>query len=90
MRRRRADRRVWPCLVTYADEWRGHTGAIYKATNWEYVGLTKPERVYTIGGRMVARKAGPKTRTHADMIALGAVCQGSHRKHKFRHVEEQR
>jgi hypothetical protein len=80
------DRGKWPCLVTYADEWRGHVGAIYRATNWEYCGLTKPERVYTIGGRMIARKAGPKTRTHAQMLALGAVCEGAFRKHKFRHV----
>jgi hypothetical protein len=25
-------------LVTYADEAQGHTGSIYRATNWEYVG----------------------------------------------------
>lgn len=23
-------------LVTYADTWQNHTGAIYRATNWEY------------------------------------------------------
>ncbi len=74
---------VWPCLVTYADEWRGHTGAIYKADNWEYVGRTKPERTYQIDGRMVARKAGGRTRTHAEMIALGAQMVGSFAKHKF-------
>lgn len=77
------DRARWPCLVTYADTWRGHTGAIYRATNWQYAGLTKPERTYVINGRMVARKAGPKTRTHAEMLALGAECVGSFAKHKF-------
>lgn len=76
----------WDCLVTYADEWQGHTGAIYRAAGWEYVGLTKPERVYVIGGRMVARKAGPVTRTHAEMLALGAECVGAFSKHKFRKV----
>lgn len=77
----------WDCLVTYADEWQGHTGAIYRAAGWEYVGLTKPERVYTLNGSMVARKAGPKTRTHGDMLALGAECRGSFAKHKFvKHV----
>jgi hypothetical protein len=76
----------WECLVTYADEWQGHTGAIYLAAGWEYVGLTKPERVYVIGGRMIARKAGPKTRTHAEMLALGAECVGSFPRHKFRKV----
>ena len=74
---------VWPCLVTYADEWRGHTGAIYRADNWQYVGKTKPERTYQINGRMVARKAGGNTRTHAEMLALGAQMVGSFAKRKF-------
>lgn len=76
----------WDCLVTYADEWQGHTGAIYLAAGWEYVGLTKPERIYVRNGVMIARKAGPKTRTHADMIALGAECVGSFRRRKFRKI----
>jgi hypothetical protein len=77
------DSAVWPCLVTYADDWRGHTGSIYKADNWQYVGKTKPERTYQIDGRMVARKAGGNTRTHAEMLALGAQMVGSFSKHKF-------
>lgn len=77
------DRAAWPCLVTYADEWRGHKGAIYRADNWDYVGMTRPERVYTIGDRMVSRKAGGHTRTHAEMLALGAVMVGAFAKHKF-------
>ena len=80
------DRERWPCLVTYADTWRGHTGAIYRATNWQYVGLTKPQRTYVVNGRIVARKAGPRTRTHAEMLALGAECIGSFAKHKFVHI----
>lgn len=80
------DRERWPCLVTYADTWRGHTGAIYKATNWKYVGMTKPERTYVKDGRMIARKAGPKTRTHAEMLELGAEMVGAFAKHKFVHI----
>lgn len=77
----------WRCLVTYADEWQGHTGAIYRATNWEYLGLTKPEAVWVdANGRMVARKAGPVTRTKAEMEALGYRCLGRFAKHKFRKV----
>lgn len=75
---------AWDCLVTYADEWQGHTGTMYRAAGWEYVGRTKPERVYVLDGRMIARKAGPTTRTHAEMLALGAECVGAHSKHKFR------
>lgn len=84
--RRLIDRSRWPCLVTYADQWRGHEGGIYRADNWDYVGLTKPQKVYVINGRMTARKAGPKTRTHAEMLSLGAECLGSFAKHKFTRV----
>lgn len=84
--RRQIDRTLWPCLVTYADEWQGHTGTIYRADNWEYLGMTKPEPTYTLNGRMVARKAGPTTRTHEEMLKLGAVMIGKFAKHKFRHV----
>lgn len=81
--RRLIDRAAWPCLVTYADTWRGHTGEIYKLDNWTPAGQTKPERTYTLDGRMIARKAGPKTRTQAEMAALGAVAVGSFPKFKF-------
>lgn len=81
--RKLIDRALWPCLVTYADEWRGHTGAIYRADNWQYIGKTRAERVYVVNGRMTARKAGPHTRTHAEMLALGAELIGSFSKHKY-------
>lgn len=51
------------------------------------IGPTKPERVYTKNGRMLARKAGGRTRTHAEMLALGAVCLGAFAKHKFRRMD---
>lgn len=88
--RRRIDRERWPCLVSYADEWQGHTGAIYLADNWRFVGKTKPERVYVRNGRMVARKAGQRTRTHAEMLALGAECVGEFPRLKFVHIVEPR
>lgn len=80
---RMIDRQRWPVLVTYADSWRGHTGAIYRACGWQYDGETKPEAVYTINGRMTARKAGGRTRTHAEMLKLGAVCHGRFSKARF-------
>ncbi len=80
------DRGKWPCLVTYADEMQGHTGAIYRATNWEYCGMTAKEATWFLNGRMVARKAGPKTRTKAEMEAIGAEMVGRFAKHKFRHI----
>lgn len=76
----------WELLLTYADPSQGHTGAIYRATGWEYDGLSKPERAYFIGEKMVSRKCGPKTRTHEEMLALGAECRGSVAKHRFKMV----
>jgi hypothetical protein len=83
---RAIDRTRWPCLVTYADQAQGHTGTIYKATNWTYSGLTAAESIFTLNGRMVSRKAGPTTRTRTEMIALGAHISGTSRKHKFVHT----
>lgn len=80
---RMIDRTRWHTLVSYADDWRGHKGKIYYGAGWKYCGETKPEAVYTINGRMVARKAGGKTRTHAEMLALGAVFEGRFKKHRF-------
>ena len=80
------DRGRWPVLVTYADEWQGHDGGIYKALHdagWIHEGWTKPEKTYLIRGRMISRKAGLKTRTHSEMLALGAECVGSFRRKKF-------
>ena len=82
------DRGRWPCLVTYADEWQGHSGSIYRACNWNYVGKTKPEAVFVKAGRMVARKAGPKTRTKAEMSELGAELKGRFAKHKYVNINE--
>lgn len=83
------DRDRWPVLVTYADEWQGHTGGIYKAladAGWHEDGFSKPERTYVDqAGRMVSRKAGPKTRTHAEMLAMGCECIGSFRRKRFVH-----
>ena len=75
----------WTSLVTYADESQGHTGAIYRATNWEYMGLTKPETIWIDGGgRMVAKKCAGKSRRATEMLALGYRVKGKFRKHKFR------
>lgn len=76
----------WRCLTTYADTWRGHDGTIYRASGWEYLGLTKPERTYVKDGRMMSRKTGSHTYTHQEMISRGAELIGSFAKHRFRFV----
>jgi hypothetical protein len=74
----------WAYLLTYADTWQGHTGAIYKATNWDYLGVTKPESHFIdADGRSVSRKAGPKTRTRNEMAQLGYKKIGPFVRHRY-------
>jgi hypothetical protein len=74
----------WEYLLTYADEWQKHSGAIYKATNWTPLGKTAPGATWIdTQGRMVARKAGPHTRTKAEMLALGHKMIGRFSRHRF-------
>lgn len=74
----------WGDLVTYADTFRQHTGHIYRVFGWEYMGLTRPYAVYTLEGKQVSVKRGPKTFNHQDMIDMGCVFHGRWPKHKFR------
>jgi hypothetical protein len=75
----------WECLVTYADTWQEHTGAIYKATNWEYMGETKPSPVFQNSeGKMMGRKRGNRNLTKIEMSELGFNEIGKFCKHKFR------
>jgi|GEM_PF-1667061 len=78
----------WECLLTYADTWQNHSGAIYKATNWEDRGETKPLPVWVdpLTNRLVARKAGPETRSRAEMEALGYVLLGHYPRKRFRMI----
>lgn len=43
-------------IVSYADPEFGHEGVIYKASNFEYLGMTKPERVVIWNGRRYHRR----------------------------------
>ena len=72
-------------LVTWADEGEGHTGGVYRAANWTYLGAnTGDERwVDPLTGRHVAKKSAGKSRTVSEMLALGYVRAGKTRKHKF-------
>lgn len=71
-------------LLTYADTWQGHTGAIYKATNWDYLGETKPTEVWVNNeGRMMGKKRGPVNLSKLQMEEQGFVLQGKFSKHRF-------
>lgn len=70
-------------LVTYADFSQGHTGGIYKATNWVYLGETKGSaRWLDQNGKQVAIKS-TKNRTAQQMRDLGYINVGVFKKHKF-------
>jgi len=70
-------------LVTYADDFMGYTGAIYRATNWTYVGQMKGSpRWEDDSGRQVARKS-TVSRNDAQMRSLGYRNVGTFGKRKF-------
>lgn len=74
----------WHTLVTYADEGQGHHGGIYLATNWEYDATVSGHPVFVDdAGRMVSTKAGPRSRTIAEMAALGYTNRGRSPKRRF-------
>jgi hypothetical protein len=80
------DRKRWPVLLTYADTAHGHTGAIYKATNWERLGETPAGDVWVdADGMQRGRKRGRRTLTVAEMGALGMTRLPSLPKVKFVH-----
>jgi hypothetical protein len=80
----------WKCLLTYADTWQGHTGHIYRAAGWEYLGMTEAKPIFLVNGRMRATKAGPRTRTYEEMqTELGAEKVGTFSKHRFRYIRPQ-
>lgn len=72
----------WHTLVTYADEWQNHAGAIYRATNWQYVGMTEAKVVYTRNGIVASIRNGDKTMSKKDMLE-DCVLEGYYRKHRY-------
>jgi hypothetical protein len=73
----------WVSLVTYADEFMNHTGQVYKACNWEYIGLMGSNpRWEDKDGRQVSILS-TKTRSVDTMKKLGYVMVGKFKKHKF-------
>jgi hypothetical protein len=80
------DRDRWPVLVTYADTALGHTGAIYRATNWTEVGPVPAGDTWVdASGRQCGRKRGPRTFSVAEMRARGLTRKPAMPKIKFVH-----
>jgi hypothetical protein len=71
---RMVDRERWPVLLTYADTRLGHTGAIYKATNWTCEGMTPAGDVWLMpDGSQRGRKRGGRNISAAEMREMGAT-----------------
>lgn len=71
-------------LVSYADTSQGHTGLIYRASGWTYMGMTKatPRWVDPITGQQRSQYSS-KNRTTEQMRKLGFINEGRFVKHKF-------
>jgi hypothetical protein len=41
----------WEFVLSYADEEQGHTGVIYRASNFKYLGKTKPGKTLEVDGK---------------------------------------
>jgi len=81
------DRERWPVLLTYADTRHGHSGAIYKATNWREVGEVKAGDQW-IGpfGEQRGRKRGPRNLSAAELESMGFTRLPAAPKIKFVHA----
>lgn len=74
-------------LVTFADTFKEHTGAIYRADNWTYLGLTKPTPVWVNeNGQIMGKKRASENLTDEEMVALGFRFMGKFAKHKFKYI----
>ncbi len=75
----------WEMLVTYADTAKNHNGGLYRASNWNYHGMTAKNPIFwdNVNNRMVSRKCGPNTYSKKQMIAMGYEHKGNYAKHKF-------
>ena len=90
---RAIDREKWPALVTYADTGHGHTGSIYRATNWICFGEVPPSHGgIWIGpdGEQRGPKRGNRTLTVAEMKALGFTRLPNSPKIKFVHFTDEK
>ena len=85
---RMLDRERWPVLLTYADTALGHTGAIYKATNWTRLGeVPGSDNWINSAGVRRGRKRGGRNYTAAEMREMGFTKLPTKPKLKFIHRE---
>lgn len=80
------DRATWPTLLTYADTLYGHTGAIYRATNWTCLGEVPGSDAWiNVNGERRGRKRGAVNLSTVEMAELGFTRLPKMPKIKFVH-----
>jgi len=80
------DRATWPTLLTYADTLYGHTGAIYRATNWTCLGEVPGSDAWISStGERRGRKRGKRNLSTIEMGELGFTRLPKMPKIKFVH-----
>lgn len=86
---RRIDRAKWPTLLTYADTREGHTGAIYRATNWTCLGEVRGSDAWQHAGtgERRGRKRGGRNLSTVEMTEAGFVRLPTMPKIKFIHEQ---
>lgn len=81
------DRSRWHTLLTYADTAEGHTGAIYRATNWTCLGEVpgSDNWIHAATGERRGRKRGGRNYSATEMREMGFVKLPAKPKIKFIH-----
>lgn len=72
-------------LATYADTYQGHTGRVYLASNWQYLGLSDDSNRIWINssGESVSTRQGKNSLTKAEMQSMGYTFIGYYPKHRY-------
>lgn len=82
----------WNMLLTYADTALHHDGGLYRASNWNFNGMTKKNPIYwdPMTNSMVSRKKGPKTLNQKEMFDLGYRLRGKFAKLRYIYKRSER
>lgn len=71
-------------LLTYADTWQGHTGTVYKASNWHYEGMSQPTPIWhDTDGVLTSAYQNGRRLTVKEMQSKGHHHIGDYPKHIY-------
>lgn len=79
------DKKRWTTLLTYADTGMNHDGGLYRASNWNYNGLTNKNAIWwdVENECMVSPYQNGKSYNKTEMLEMGYEYRGRYAKHKF-------